>query len=130
MSNSIVFKNPKSREEFLEVFENICGIAEKAFQLFEEGAKTQDIKEKEDIKRHLSYLIGITKTIRGLRGDSVLFQNDDIRPFFVEKDGAQYDQDSLYKAEAYFCDKLNSALEILKQADQKTYESFLEMWRC
>lgn len=129
MSNITPFKNPKDREEFLEVFENICGIADIAFNKFEEAVKTDGTKNGEDIKRYLSYLIGITKVIRGLRGDNSLLRDDSIRPFFAEKDGVQYDQDSLYKAEGYFCERLNNALDVLKESDPKAYESFTDLWR-
>ncbi len=129
MSNITLFKNPKDREEFLEVFENICGIADIAFNKFEEVIKNDSAHNGENIKRYLSYLIGITKVIRGLRGDYSLLQDDSMRPFFVEKDGIQYDQDSLYKAEGYFCNRLNNAFEILKESDQKAYESFVDLWK-
>jgi hypothetical protein len=129
MSTITQFNNPKTREEFLAVFESVCGITDSAFNKFEQEISKEGPKNERDIKSFLSYLISLMKVIRGLRGDSFLLRNDSLHPFFAEKDGIKYDQASLQKAEDYFCDRLNKALEVLKNIDQKTYESYLEMWR-
>lgn len=74
MSNIIEFKNPKDGKEFLNVFENICGITDMAFNKFEETIRRLDVINIEAAKRSITYLIGITKVISGLRGDTDLLR--------------------------------------------------------
>ncbi|MFA6445974.1 MAG: hypothetical protein WCW14_01860 [Candidatus Paceibacterota bacterium] len=129
MSDNIQYKKPKDSAEFLVVFAGVCGFAEMAFNIFETETSKSEIKDVFTLKSSLSYLISITKVIRGLRGDSYLLRDDSRESFYVKDGDIEYTQASLYKAEDYFSDRLMKALEILKTIDQKSYESLFELWK-
>lgn len=125
---NIQFNNIKNKEEFFGVFQGLCNIAESAFNNFEKQAKDADFPVSQ-IPRHISYLMSITFVIMGMRGDYGGFRDQDmLSAFFVEIDGVKYDQKYLYKMNDYFAERFGKTLEILKEKDLESYESYKFVW--
>ena len=88
MERNIQFNNIKNKEEFFLIFQGLCNIAESAFNQFDGQFNNKSSENLSQISRHVSYLMGITFVIVGMRGDYSEFRDSDlISPFFVEIGG-------------------------------------------
>lgn len=132
METEIQFQNIKTREEFFFIFQGICNVAENAFNQFEEEFKNINKDGLPKILgycKNLSYLMSITFVIMGMRGDYSKFRADEnIYPFFVEKDDVMYDQKYLYKMNDYFAERFKNALSILENIDPVSAEPYKKVW--
>lgn len=131
MEPEIKFQNIKTREEFFSIFQGVCNIAENAFNQFEGEFQTMHKDDPARILQYcknLSYLMSITFVIMGMRGDYSKFIPDEVRPFFVEKEGLVYDQKYLYKMNDYFAERFNKALSILENIDILSAEPYKKIW--
>jgi len=124
----ILIDKIKTPEEFFLVFNGLCKIAELAFDTFSRK-DFSEIREK-NIAKEISYLMSITLTIIGMRGEYSGFRDDSLSsPFFVVIDGKEYTQDYLYKMNDYFTTKFEEALIRTKDLIPEYYESYITVWR-
>lgn len=118
---------PKTREEFLNTFLSIAGIAEDVFNktesIIDESISKNDMHRAESILRDW---IALCRVISGLRGDKTYFVDDKIRPFFVIKDGVEYSQTNLYGIERGLRTRTNDNLEKIRLVDESTYLTLIE----
>ena len=118
----------KTPDEFFLVFNGLCKIAELAFDTF--SRKNFSGIGVKNIAKEITYLMGITFTIIGMRGEYPGFRDGSFSsPFFVVINGKEYNQDYLYKMNDHFTVKFEEALIRTKDLIPEYYESYKTVWR-
>ena len=128
MNGTINFKQIENQEEFFDIFQGLCTIAQNAFKEVESELEAYNSYEKigDTFYQNISQLMSIVIVIRGMRGDYQKFNRKymEDRIFYIEVDGVQYDQSYLYKMNDHFSKKLIKLLEFIEQVNPEYAKAY------